>query len=295
MLNILSKYNLKSKIIEDVVLAPYTSFKIGGKADLFIIPYSWSEFLLIITLLKEFNIPVRILGQGTNILIPDEGIRGAVIKFGQNLGRINLLDKERLEVEAGCLVSRLISYMLERNLGGLEFMIGIPGTLGGAVIGNAGAWNKSIGEFVEEVEILDENLKEKILKKGDLVFSYRDSNIRRDWIIKRVILKVKEKPKEFSLKEIKNYLKERNKKIPKYPSAGSIFKNPKEGPAGYFIDSLGLKGKRIGDAMISYEHANIIVNLGKARSTDVMELIEYVRLKVREAYNINLEPEIVFW
>lgn len=295
MLNILSRYCLKSRISENVVLAPYTSFKIGGSADLFILPYSWEELLFILKILKEKGIAVKILGQGTNILISDEGIRGAVIKLGQNLGNISLTYESILEVEAGCLISKVISYMLERNLGGLEFMIGIPGTIGGAVVGNAGAWNKSIGSFVEEVVIIDENLEEKILTKNDLLFSYRRSNIKKDWIVKKVRLKVEKKQKEISMEEIKNYLKERNRRLPKYPSAGSIFKNPKEGPAAYFIESLGFKGMRIGDAMISYKHANTIINLGRAKSKDVMELIDIVRTRVKEVYGINLEPEIIFW
>lgn len=295
MLNILSKYCLKSRILENVVLAPYTSFKIGGRADLFILPYSWEELLFVLKILKEKGIAVKILGQGTNILISDEGIRGAVIKLGQNLGNISLTYEGILEVEAGCLISKVISYMLERNLGGLEFMIGIPGTIGGAVVGNAGAWNKSIGSFVEEVIVIDENLEEKILTKNDLLFSYRMSNIKKDWIVKKVRLKVEKKQKEISMEEIKNYLKERNRRLPKYPSAGSIFKNPKEGPAAYFIESLGFKGMRIGDAMISYKHANTIINLGRAKSKDVMELIDIVRTRVKEVYGINLEPEIIFW
>lgn len=295
MLNILSKYRLKSEILENVNLAPYTSFKIGGRADLFIVPYSWDELILILKVLREKGIIVKILGQGTNILVSDEGIRGAVIKLGQKLGNVNLTHDGNLEVEAGSLISKVISFMLERNLGGLEFMIGIPGTIGGAVIGNAGAWRKSIGDFVEKVVVIDENLQERLLEKKDLFFSYRMSNIKREWIIKKVILKVENKLKEESMEEIKSYLRERNKRLPKYPSAGSIFKNPKEGPAAYFIESLGFKGMRIGDAMVSYEHANTIINLGKAKSRDVMDLIDIIKTKVKGVYGIDLEPEIVFW
>ncbi|MEN3012368.1 MAG: UDP-N-acetylmuramate dehydrogenase [Dictyoglomus thermophilum] len=295
MWNILNRYNFKSKIYRDVDLSSYTSFKIGGKADLFIVPYSWEELIFIIQTLKEHNFPIRIMGQGTNILVPDEGIRGAVIKLNQKLGKIDVIDSEHVEVESGCLISTLLSFVLEKNMGGLEFMIGIPGTLGGAVMGNAGAFRRSVGEFVEGVYVIDENLEERFLDKKELTFNYRSSNIPRNWILKKIILKLERKAKDSALKEIKFFIQERNKKLPKYPSAGSVFKNPKEGPAAYFIDSLGFKGFRIGDAMVSHEHANIIVNLGKARSRDVLDIIDIIRSKVKEVYGIDLEPEIIFW
>jgi len=295
MWNILNRYNFKSEIYRAVDLSSYTSFKIGGKADLFIIPYSWEELIFIIQTLKEHDFPIRIMGQGTNILVPDEGIRGAVIKLNQKLGKIDVIDSEHVEVESGCLISTLLSFVLEKNMGGLEFMIGIPGTLGGAVMGNAGAFRRSVGEFVEGVYVIDENLEERFLDKKELTFNYRSSNIPRNWILKKIILKLERKAKDSALKEIKFFIQERNKKLPKYPSAGSVFKNPKEGPAAYFIDSLGFKGFRIGDAMVSHEHANIIVNLGKARSRDVLDIIDIIRSKVKEVYGIDLEPEIIFW
>jgi len=293
--NILNKYNFKSKIYKDVNLSHYTSFKIGGKVDLFIIPYSWEELILILQILKENNIPTKVMGQGTNILAPDEGIKGAVIRLNQNLGKINFVDNSHLEVESGCLISKLISFMVEKNMGGLEFMMGIPGTIGGAVMGNAGAFRKAIGDFVEGVYVLNEHFEEMFLGKKELNFNYRSSNIPKDWIIKKVLLRLEEKPKEESLKEIKFFIKERSKKLPKYPSAGSVFKNPKEGPAGYFIDNLGFRGFRIGDAMVSYEHANTIINVGRARSKDVLEIINIIKDKVKEAYGIDLEPEIIIW
>jgi len=285
----------KGRLYKDIDLAPYTSFKIGGKADFLIIPNSWEELISILDNLSIKKIPVKILGQGSNILIPDEGIEGAVIRLNKNLGKTKLIDSFLIEVEAGCLISSLLSFLMENNLGGIEFMIGIPGTLGGAVQGNAGAWGMSIGDYVKRVTVIDENLKEKDIDKKDLEFSYRHSNITSNLIIKSVIIKVKKQPKDIALSLIKSYLKERAKRLPRLPSAGSIFRNPKEGSAGYFIESLGFKGKKVGDAMVSYEHANIIVNLGKAKAKDVKELIDLIREKVKEAYGIDLELEIVLW
>jgi len=294
-LNIINNEKLKSRILSQHDLAPYTSFKIGGKADLFIIPYSWDELIYILSELKEKEIPTKILGAGTNVLISDEGIKGAVIKICKNLGNVKRIDSLIVEAESGCLISELLYFGWQNELGGLEFLMGIPGTIGGAVTGNAGAWRKAIGDYIEGLYVIDNSLSVKYIDKKDLHFSYRNSNIPKEYIVKSVLVRFEKKDKDISIEQAKKYLKERSKRLPKYPSAGSVFKNPPQGPAGVFIERLGLKGKRIGDAMVSYEHANVIINLGHAKYKDVISLISLIKEEVKKEYGIELEPEIRIW
>uniref|UniRef100_A0A7C3MIE9 UDP-N-acetylenolpyruvoylglucosamine reductase n=1 Tax=Dictyoglomus thermophilum TaxID=14 RepID=A0A7C3MIE9_DICTH len=294
-MNIINNEKLKSRILSQHDLAPYTSFKIGGKADLFIIPYSWDELIYILSELKEKEIPTKILGAGTNVLISDEGIKGAVIKICKNLGNVKRIDSLIVEAESGCLISELLYFGWQNELGGLEFLMGIPGTIGGAVTGNAGAWRKAIGDYIEGLYVIDNSLSVKYIDKKDLHFSYRNSNIPKEYIVKSVLVRFEKKDKDISIEQAKKYLKERSKRLPKYPSAGSVFKNPPQGPAGVFIERLGLKGKRIGDAMVSYEHANVIINLGHAKYKDVISLISLIKEEVKKEYGIELEPEIRIW
>ncbi|MCX7846076.1 MAG: UDP-N-acetylmuramate dehydrogenase [Dictyoglomaceae bacterium] len=285
----------KGKILKNVFLAPYTSFKIGGKVDYLVSPYTWEDVFLILEWAEKEDIPFKIMGQGSNILVSDGKISGIVIKISRNLGRITKISEEYLEVEAGCLISDLLSFLIKNNLGGLEFLAGIPGNIGGSVFGNSGAFGSSIGEYIEEVKVIDENLKIKNLKRSDLFFSYRKSNIKEGCIIKSVIIKVKKQEKDKTYKLILNYLRERQKRIPKYPSAGSVFKNPPNNNAGYLLDKVGMKGVRIGNVMVSYEHANIIINLGGGKAEEVKELIRIMRDKVKEHFGIDLELEIKIW
>lgn len=285
----------KGKILKDVFLAPYTSFKIGGKVDYLAFPYTWDDLFLILEWAKKENIPFKIMGQGSNILVSDEGISGLIIRINRNLGRIRKISEEYLEVESGCLISDLLSFLIKSNLGGLEFLAGVPGNVGGSVFGNSGAFGKSIGEFIERVNVIDENLNIKALEKSDLFFGYRESNIKEGYIIRSVIIKIKSQEKDKTYSLILNYLRERQKKIPKFPSAGSIFKNPPNNNAGYLLEKVGMKGKRIGNVMVSYEHANTIINLGGGKAKEVKELIMMMREKVKDYFGIDLELEIKIW
>jgi len=192
-LNIINNEKLKSRILSQHDLAPYTSFKIGGKADLFIIPYSWDELIYILSELKEKEIPTKILGAGTNVLISDEGIKGAVIKICKNLGNVKRIDSLIVEAESGCLISELLYFGWQNELGGLEFLMGIPGTIGGAVTGNAGAWRKAIGDYIEGLYVIDNSLSVKYIDKKDLHFSYRNSNIPKEYIVKSVLVRFRKK------------------------------------------------------------------------------------------------------
>ncbi len=289
------KSKFTGKIFKDKCLASYTTFKIGGKVDYLVLPSTWDDVFFVLEWVKKENIPFKIMGQGSNILVSDEGISGVVIKINRNLGEIKRISEKFLEVEAGCLISELLSFLMKNNLGGLEFLAGIPGNIGGSVFGNSGAFESSIGEFIEKVEIIDENLNIKNLEKSDLSFNYRSSNIKVGSIIKSVIIRVKEQERDKSYNLILNYLKKRQKNIPKLPSAGSIFKNPPNYSAGYLLDKVGMKGVRMGNVMVSYKHANIIVNLGSGKAEEVKELIRIMKEKVKNYFGVNLELEIKIW
>ncbi len=285
----------KGKIFKDECLATYTTFKIGGKVDYLVLPSTWDDVFFVLEWVKREKIPFKIMGQGSNILVSDEGVSGVVIKINRNLGKIKRISEEFLEVESGCLISELLSFLMKNNLGGLEFLAGIPGNIGGSVFGNSGAFGSSIGEFIEKIEIIDENLNIKNLEKSNLFFNYRSSNIKVGSVIKSVIIKVKKQEKDKSYNLILKYLKERQRKIPKLPSAGSIFKNPPNYSAGYLLDKVGMKGVRVGNVMVSYEHANTIVNLGGGKAEEVKELIRIMRERVKNYFGLDLELEIKIW
>lgn len=295
MSTLIKRQDFKGKIYEDIFLAPYTSFKIGGKVDYLVIPNNWEDVFLILEESKKKNIPVKIIGQGSNILVPDEGLKAVVIKINRNLGKIERIDNNYIEIESGCLLSELLSFLIRNDLGGLEFLAGIPGNVGGSVYGNAGAWGKAIGDFVEEVKIIDNNLNEKVLNKERIKFEYRKSNIPENCIIKSVRLKVYRQKGEITQNNIINFLKERSRKFPKFPSAGSIFKNPPLQSAGYLLEKAGMKGRRIGNIMVSNEHANIIVNLGGGKAKEVKNLIEIMKKRVESLFGVCLELEIKIW
>ena len=268
---------------ENVSLKDKTTFKIGGKARFFEEVSSTQELLV---LLKEYaDIPFFILGEGSNTLISDKGFDGLVIKLKNNQIEIN---DNVLKVGAGTPLRDLVFKTRELGLSGLEWAVGIPGTVGAAVFGNAGAFNCAIGDIIEEVEIFD-GKQIKIIKKQDCNFNYRNSIFKENnQIILSAIFKF-EKSEDIDEK-MKAYLSKRNN--PKGFSIGSIFRNPEGTSAGKLIEACGLKGKTIGKAQISSEHANWIINLGDASSEDVLALIALAKEQVKQRFNIELVEEI---
>ena len=254
------------KFQKNVSLKNYTTFKIGGRAKYFFVAKIKEELIEAIKKAKEMKLPFFILGGGSNILVSDKGFNGLVIKFGQPLS----------------------SYVSK----GLEWVDGIPGTVQGAVCGNAGAFGKSMKDVVEKVEVLDvKNLKTKKLKNKDCKFGYRDSIFKHKKNL--IILSVKIKTKKSNLKKIKQYLDYRKKTQPlNLPSAGSVFKNPAGFSAGKLVEDCGLKGKKIGNVKISEKHANFIVNLGGGKAKDVMKLIKIIKNRVKKKFGVVLEEEI---
>lgn len=287
--------DLNKKIRRRVNLADYTSFKIGGSAEFFFEPANPEELQEALAFAKNNRLKVFILGAGSNIIVSDCGLKGLVIRLNSKFFTGAESKKTCITAAAGLKLNRLVLFAKDKGLGGLEFLAGIPGTLGGALMGNAGAWGKSIGELVKEVTVLDYYGKKSLLCAKDLKFTYRKSNLDK-YIIISAKLKLKFKDKIKIASKIKEYLLRRAKtQDNKFPNAGSIFKNPGKNFAGLLIDSCGLKGKIKGGAIISKKHANFILNLKRAKSKDVLSLMNLMHNKVKEKFKINLAPEIEIW
>lgn len=286
------------EIKKNVALAEYTTFKIGGPAKYFFAVKNKNEVIKAIEWAKNKNLPFFILGGGSNLLVSDKGYNGLVIKIqNSNLKIQNYNSKSKIICEAGRPLSSLVEEAAKNNLTGIEWAVGIPGTVGGAIRGNAGAFEGSIADAVKLVEALDIKTAEtRFLKNKDCRFSYRDSIFKKNKnlviisaefeFLKGVREKIKEK--------IKEHLDYRNQRHPKRPSAGSIFKNPEGFFARNLILECGLGGRIIGGAKISKEHPNFIVNLGGGRAKDVLKLIKLIKDKVKNKFGIKLEEEIQF-
>ena len=277
-------------IKENIKLAPYTTYKIGGPAKYFVEAETREEILEALEFANNKNIKYFILCGGSNVLFPDEGYEGVVVKL--NLKKLSI-ENNIIYAESGVKLMSLVNFGIKNDLSGLEFIAGVPGEVGGAIRGNAGAFGRSISEFIKKVEVIREN-KIIELEKEEIKFDYRDSEFKRN---KDIILggyfELEKGDIEKAKKEIEKNINYRRDHHPIRPSAGSTFKNTKEMSAGRMVEELGLKGKKIGQAQISERHGNFIVNLGGAKASDVLELISLVKNKVKEKYNIELEEEIM--
>ena len=259
-------YNL-DKLQKNISLAPYTTFKIGGKAKYFYEAKSSEDLIKVIKAAKKAGLPYFILGGGSNVLVSDKGFNGLAIKVYSSQFTIH---GNKITADAGALLSKLVDKSVKAGLTGLEWAAGIPGTVGGAVKGNASAFKGSMSDIVKTIR------------------NYED-------IILSVEIELKKGDKEKSLKMIQEYLEYRKKNQPlKYPSAGCIFKNSEGQPAGYLIDQCGLKGEKIGNAMISKKHANFIINTGNAKAKDVKKLIDLCKKKAKEKFGVELKEEIEY-
>ncbi len=292
-----------------------TTFKIGGKAELFLDVKSQKELLEAIKKAEELNLKVTIIGGGSNVLVSSDGVSGLVIKMSGKA--IDFLSNEKglIKVEAGVGLPQFSRFCLDNSLEGMEWAMGIPGTVGGAIYGNAGAFGDSISDFIEEVEVL-EKLEKKILQKDEISFGYRSSTFKeKDLIILSALFKLNKGQKERIEEKTDKYLNHRKNNHPiEAFSAGSIFKNPeikiedadliKEFPklsqfnergvipAGYLIENVKMRGFRVGGAKISEKHCNFIINENKATSDDVKNLIKKVQQEVFKKFKINLITEI---
>jgi UDP-N-acetylmuramate dehydrogenase len=283
---------IKGKVLFDAPMRQFTSMKVGGVADSLFFPKGLDELRKVIQSARRRKIPFLILGKGTNLVVRDKGVRGWVINLTQGMKKIEI-DGEIVEAEAGLSLRRLVYFSIQKGLAGLEPFSGIPGTVGGGVAMNAGAWGVELKDVLLSVTLMKEDGEIVERSRSRLRFSYRGLVIPSSWIILKGRFQLKKGRKEEILERVESYSEMRKKKQPlDYPSAGSIFKNPKEGPAGKWIEEAGLKGFRIGQAMISDRHANFIINLGRAKAEEVIRLMEFVEKKVYEKSGISLEREV---
>ena len=270
----------------------HTTFKVGGTADIFVIP-KVTEIASVVEICKSFGEPVTIIGNGSNLLVGDGGIRGIVLNIGKNMKKIEI-EGDTLKIEAGASLAATAAAAAKAGLTGLEFASGIPGTFGGAVVMNAGAYGGEMKDVLVSVSVLDKNGQVKQLSKEELGLSYRHSIIpERGYLILNGVLRLK----KGDSKAIKVRMEElREKRIEKqpleYPSAGSTFKRPDGYFAGKLIMDAGLSGFSVGDAAVSTKHFGFVINKGNATAADICELMDKIVQIVEEKYQVTLEPEV---
>lgn len=286
---------LRGKIRFKEPLKAYTTLKIGGPAKLFFEPLNINDLRLFLIETKRLRLPVLMIGAGSNLLVSDKGICAAVIKLNTPpFIKVSCKDNV-IKAGSGLMLSKLIKFTQEHSLSGIEFLAGIPGTVGGALAMNAGAWGKSLGGLVDEVDVMDYRGNIKTLLKDEIKFNYRKSNLSK-LIILNASLRLSKDKKENIKKRMKKYLHKRSlAQDISLPSAGCIFKNPTGDSAGRLIDICKLKGLKIGGACVSLKHANFIHNLANASADDFLHLIKIIRREVKKRYNIFLQPEIKIW
>ncbi|MDD3612480.1 MAG: UDP-N-acetylmuramate dehydrogenase [Caldicoprobacterales bacterium] len=290
--------DLRANIPEEQILLnesmkKHTSFRIGGPADIMVVPHDTEQVKTAIEIFKAHNIPYFIMGRGSNLLVRDKGIRGGVIKLADGFSKAKVTDRQ-IQAQAGILLSSLSNLALRAELTGLEFASGIPGTLGGAVAMNAGAYGGEIKDVIEKVIVLDENQKVLSFTNSEMNFGYRKSIVQNTkMIVLEVYMTLEKGNYQESKEKIKELTKRRREKQPlNYPSAGSTFKRPVGYYAGKLIQDSGLKGMRVGNAQISELHSGFIINMGDATAEDVIKLIEKVKTRVYDRFGVNLEPEL---
>lgn len=283
-------------ITVDEPMSKHTTFKIGGPADILVSPESVSQLKTVIRIIKQFNVPYTVIGNGSNILVGDKGIRGVVIELSGNMNRC-VVEGTKIYAESGIKLGGLASAALNANLTGIEFASGIPGTFGGALYMNAGAYGGEMKDVVESVTYYDiENEEIVTIPVDECSYGYRKSIFTSGGkIILSAVLNLEQGNYDDIKQRMAELTKKRNDKQPiDKPSAGSTFKRPEGYFAGTLIQEAGLKGKRIGGAEVSEKHAGFIINNGGATAEDVKSLIEYVKGEVNQKFGVTLEPEVKF-
>ncbi|HTA76814.1 MAG TPA: UDP-N-acetylmuramate dehydrogenase [bacterium] len=289
---------LKNLVTDKVLLnhkvANYTTYHLGGPAAAFVEPHGVEDLASLLRCLTHGQVPYLMLGGGSNVLFADEGYQGVVIRLGRSFQGIHI-EGDRVRVKAGTQLVTVLSKTREANLGGVEFFAGIPGTIGGAVVGNAGAKKAWIGPTVEELTIVTPRGEVKHLKKSEYEYGYRYSSLKLSGnVLVEVVLKLKKEPKAEIEKKVKEYFSVRRGKQPRVEkNAGSVFKNPEGNFAGRLTQSVGLKGFQVGGAKVSDIHANFIVNDGTGTAHDVVAVMREIQKRVYGEYQIKLEPEIL--
>lgn len=283
------------EVITNVNLKDYNTYKIGGNAKYLIKPYNIDKLKSLIDYLKENNIKYFVLGRGSNVILPDEDYDGVVILL-EKINNINISNNNVL-VEAGCSLNMFINTLINNSLSGLENLYGIPGTIGGAIVQNAGCYGSTISDYIESVTYLENGMFNEVTK-DECQFNYRSSIFKnnKNKIIISCKFKLKVDNKNEMLEIIKsNMIKRKNNQPLEYPNAGSVFRNLDDISAGKLIEDNNLKGYNINGAYISNKHANFIINKSNATSKDIKDLINYIKETVKKNNNIELilEQEII--
>ena len=272
----------------------HTTFGIGGNVSCYIMPKTINELKKVLKYSSKNNIKTFFMGSGSNILVSDLGYNGIIISLKRTFKTLEIKEDATINSDSGVMLGSMVKKATSKGIKGMESLVGVPGTVGGALYMNAGAYDHEISNYFESAILLDQFGNEKIYKKKDVKFGYRYSSFPKNEILIKATFKYHKGNPETILKKKKTASLSRKTSQPlKYRSAGSIFKNPeKKSPAGYLIDKSGLKGLTIGGAQISDKHANFIINKGNAKADDVIQLIKVAKQTVFEKYNIKLDLEI---
>lgn len=293
--NELCKLVEEESVLRDEPMSRHTTFRIGGPADYFVTPENAARLCQVVELCKAQQIPYYIMGNGSNLLVGDGGFRGAVIQVFKKMNNVRV-EGTQVYAEAGALLSKIASMALEHELAGFEFAAGIPGTLGGALMMNAGAYGGEMKQVLKSARVLDEHGELRTLTVAELELDYRTSILTRaSYIAIDAVIEL-EKGNAAEIRVRMEELKEqRTTRQPlELGSAGSAFKRPEGYFAGKLIDDAGLRGFRVGDAQISEKHCGFVVNLGSATAADVVSLMEQVADRVEEQFGVRLEPEMKY-
>ena len=295
MIEQIKKLNLNKEtlILENELLKKHTTFGIGGPARILILPKSNEDIIKLINFSRKNKIDISFIGSGSNILASDEGFDGIIITLKKALNKIKF-NNTNVYVQAGAMLGTMVKKAISKGYKGYESLVGVPGTVGGALIMNAGAHGTEISELLISARTLDEYGKINSFNKKDISFSYRNSSFPENEILLDAKFEINKGEKNTIIKKKNDVSKKRKMTQPlKYRSAGSIFKNPENNfAAGYLIDQAGLKGLRIGDAEVSKKHANFIINHGNAKSNEIYKLIKIIQNKVSQEFDVVLKLEI---
>ena len=281
------------RVLINEPMKKHTTFRIGGPADYFVIPVSWEEAELVISICKEFQTPYYIIGNGSNLLVSDQGYRGVIIQLYKEMSQVEV-EGNVIRAQAGASLARIAGAALEAGLTGFEFAAGIPGTLGGACVMNAGAYGGEMKDILQKVTVLTPDGTVQTLSVEELELSYRHSIIpEKGYLVISAVLKLQPGNAD-EIQSIMDDLKEKrvSKQPLEYPSAGSTFKRPEGYFAGKLIQDAGLRGFRVGGAQVSEKHCGFIINRDQATSTDICQLMQQVSEIVYEKFGVRLEPEV---
>ncbi len=282
-----------AKVLQNEPMKKHTTFRIGGPADYFVMPSDEQELAKVLKVCKEYSIPIYIVGNGSNLLVGDGGFRGVIIQLYKEMSAL-IVEEEQITAQAGCSLAQIANAALNEELTGFEFAAGIPGTLGGAVVMNAGAYGGEMKDVLVSARVMTEEGEILELTAEELKLGYRTSVIpEKNYIVLGAVLKLEKGTRDEIKAQMDDLRQKRVSKQPlEYPSAGSTFKRPEGYFAGKLIQDAGLKGFSVGGAQVSEKHSGFVINKGQATAADVMELIRQVTEKVKSETGVTMEPEV---